>query len=267
LFFQQVRAGLAGLLAVEMEAAGVGMSLARLRSEGHNVSFIMVRGISDLSEQPSAQELPEARTTQRDLWKPFAAASAAAYIEYLLTSKGPMRRDDSRFGGRKDGPSIQIGFLETSPTNLPNKKELSEETLAAMKEKRLPQTLEAGVLWREGSDFSDFIAVRIAFWNTGARDARSSSIMISLEDPSIRLLVPLDPANELSPRRLVTPTEWPLMQEGITIRVDQFHSWTAYLLAPRGTQEITFTVHAQAKNSSPTRANLTVRLHDTSWMA
>lgn len=63
------------LKAIEMEGAGSGATISSLQTELH-VGFIMIRGISDL---------PPQGTMERDNWKPYAAAAAAAFLEHLLS--------------------------------------------------------------------------------------------------------------------------------------------------------------------------------------
>lgn len=78
------------LLAVEMEGAGAAFAIQTQVEEGRSVGFMMVRGISDmprLGEHPSHSG---AQTQQRDDWKPYASATAAAFAIELLRHQWPV---------------------------------------------------------------------------------------------------------------------------------------------------------------------------------
>lgn len=96
-FFDQAISSLPGLFAVEMEAAGVGAVTTHLQAE-RQIGFLMIRGVSDTPR--SLQNTDEGKprgTEERDSWKPYAAAAAAAFLEYLLSRPGsPPSHEDSR---------------------------------------------------------------------------------------------------------------------------------------------------------------------------
>lgn len=90
LFFVEARKSMPNLLAIEMEGAGASTAIKMLM-DGPRVGFLMVRGISDVPRAAVPQDLPDngsRGTGQRDSWKPYAAAAAAAVIEQLLSRPG-----------------------------------------------------------------------------------------------------------------------------------------------------------------------------------
>lgn len=91
-FFVQARAKLPELLAIEMEAAGVATTVEHVRSS-RLLGFLMIRGISDTprSAEDGGGAEQFAGTAQRDGWKKYAAAAAAAYLTFLLTREGGPR--------------------------------------------------------------------------------------------------------------------------------------------------------------------------------
>jgi nucleoside phosphorylase len=76
------------IFAVEMEAAGATITIDRLRNEGRAIGFFMVRGISDAPRAPGVDADAPRETKERDDWKPYAAAAAAAFLEALLSLPG-----------------------------------------------------------------------------------------------------------------------------------------------------------------------------------
>lgn len=85
-FFKEARDSLPELYAIEMEGAGVGTAVRNLALE-LQIGFLMIRGISDVPR--SALSGDELRGTgQRDSWKPYASAAAAAVTQQLLSSLG-----------------------------------------------------------------------------------------------------------------------------------------------------------------------------------
>lgn len=94
-FFAEARSALPDLYAVEMEGAGAGTAVEHARTR-RLVGFFMVRGISDVPRDGAEQgDLPRG-TAQRDAWKLYAAAAAAAYLEHLLTHQGSPAPLDER---------------------------------------------------------------------------------------------------------------------------------------------------------------------------
>lgn len=86
------------LYAIEMEGAGVASAVEKARAEGRSVSFMMVRGISDMPLSQDAIESDSAdgkgkavgQTAERDKWKRYAAALSASFVAGWIRSKwGP----------------------------------------------------------------------------------------------------------------------------------------------------------------------------------
>ena len=89
-FFTNVLKNWPSIRAVEMEGAGVGTAIENAQAKKESVGFMMIRGISDIprglfeSGKKDAQKDGEKGTQERDMWKPFAAATAAAFtIGYI----------------------------------------------------------------------------------------------------------------------------------------------------------------------------------------
>ncbi len=79
-FFEDVKATIPEVDAVEMEAAGAGAAV-RLAQARQTLGFLMVRGISD--EVSNSSQNVSGRN-QRKVWKEYAADVSAAFIESLL---------------------------------------------------------------------------------------------------------------------------------------------------------------------------------------
>jgi HEAT repeat protein/nucleoside phosphorylase len=80
-FFNQVLKRWPKIVAVEMEGAGAANAIQHVKglrvSYSHTVEFIMIRGISDL---PRSSTVDEVRgNKERDNWKSYASATAAAF--------------------------------------------------------------------------------------------------------------------------------------------------------------------------------------------
>jgi nucleoside phosphorylase len=71
------------LVAVEMEGLGGVKTVDDARERGHLTHFSMIRGISDCPLQATSGR------TQRDRWKPRAAATAAAFTGSLIRNAWP----------------------------------------------------------------------------------------------------------------------------------------------------------------------------------
>jgi adenosylhomocysteine nucleosidase len=69
------------LHAIEMEASGVGASL-RLEQSRRAIGILMIRGISDV---PDENKAGKTGTAQRQFWKSYASAAAAAFLEEVLS--------------------------------------------------------------------------------------------------------------------------------------------------------------------------------------
>ncbi|TKC98018.1 hypothetical protein E8A74_42905, partial [Polyangium fumosum] len=76
-------------LAIEMEGAGVAQAAEELR-ERQTLGFLMIRGISDLPTSQSNAETAIIQSHERDTWKPYAAATAAAFAAHLIRTAWPM---------------------------------------------------------------------------------------------------------------------------------------------------------------------------------
>lgn len=78
--------------AVEMEGAGAGNSIEHAQSLGKTVSFMMIRGISDLPRlsQEVGEEDKARGTQERDVWKNYAADTAAAFTISFISSGLPL---------------------------------------------------------------------------------------------------------------------------------------------------------------------------------
>ncbi|MGV8175251.1 MAG: hypothetical protein ACP5OU_06060, partial [Methanothrix sp.] len=78
--FKQVFQNMPKLLAVEMEGAGIAQAIENARNIDLNVSFISIRGISDIPFKEHS-----AYKEERDNWKYYAAEIAAAFTVGLIT--------------------------------------------------------------------------------------------------------------------------------------------------------------------------------------
>jgi nucleoside phosphorylase len=87
-FFSQVLQSIPKIKAVEMEGAGAGEAIDLAHAKGHRVGFMMVRGISDLP-RPVERDSQEQGTQERDNWKPYASATAAAFTIGWISSGLP----------------------------------------------------------------------------------------------------------------------------------------------------------------------------------
>lgn len=90
-FFQDVLAAWPKLQAIEMEGGGAAGAIQSLLDTGSSVGFAMVRGISDMpiAALDSGQVGDEQQTAERDAWKAFASASAAAFSAQLICEALP----------------------------------------------------------------------------------------------------------------------------------------------------------------------------------
>lgn len=80
-FFAEVLKTWPKIVAVEMEGAGAGNAIEQSQALGKAVSYMMIRGISDL---------PPEGTTERDAWKAYAADTAAAFAASFIASGLPL---------------------------------------------------------------------------------------------------------------------------------------------------------------------------------
>jgi nucleoside phosphorylase len=74
--------------AVEMEGAGVGSAIENAQSFGIPVSFIMIRGISDLPRHED--RIGTRGTVERDSWKAYASETVAAFTIGWITDGLPI---------------------------------------------------------------------------------------------------------------------------------------------------------------------------------
>jgi nucleoside phosphorylase len=89
--FASVRDSWPKILAVEMEGAGAVATINDAVSGGHQVGFLMIRGISDMPKVGGTGEQGtqsvEGNKAERDQWKKYAAAAAARFtVHWMLTS-------------------------------------------------------------------------------------------------------------------------------------------------------------------------------------
>ncbi|MDD1725206.1 MAG: NACHT domain-containing protein, partial [Methanospirillum sp.] len=70
------------ILAVEMEGAGAADAVSQQNESGKHIGFLMIRGISDMISENSRSI--DAHHDERDLWKKYAAESAAAFTVRLI---------------------------------------------------------------------------------------------------------------------------------------------------------------------------------------
>jgi nucleoside phosphorylase len=107
-FFAEAKSTLPELYAIEMEGSGVGVSIRNLQAE-RQIGFLMIRGISDLPRQGDEHDQSQGRA-ERDSWKPYAAAAAAAFLEHLLSQPGAP-------GARSAQPAGDGVVPDSSPLN------------------------------------------------------------------------------------------------------------------------------------------------------
>lgn len=89
--FEIARQNIPELHAVEMEATGAGATIRLVQAERH-VSFLMIRGISDV---PHRTTDVSSGTEQREQWTPYAVDAAAAFAEALLEGTSNNISEDS----------------------------------------------------------------------------------------------------------------------------------------------------------------------------
>ncbi len=82
-FFNTILRSWSRLQAVEMEGLGAAEAIDLARSNGDNVKFIMIRGVSDLP-RPRKSVINSSQSREREKWKIYAADAAAAFtIGYI----------------------------------------------------------------------------------------------------------------------------------------------------------------------------------------
>ncbi len=122
-FFEAVLEANPRLSAVEMEGAGAASAIEQAQARGDSVGFMMVRGISDLprgtqAEVPglsAAGTVPAERgTAERDRWKQYAAAAAAAFLVGWIRDGLPVAPTAPR---RSLSEAQQITALKADPKN------------------------------------------------------------------------------------------------------------------------------------------------------
>ncbi len=99
--------------AADMEAAGVGVAVRRAQTE-RTVGFLMVRGISDEIGEKSQKKA-------RDLWKRYAADTAAAFVEGFLhiLPDGPRAEAARNLPAKQRPESVpQPPLLPATPASL-----------------------------------------------------------------------------------------------------------------------------------------------------
>jgi nucleoside phosphorylase/ActR/RegA family two-component response regulator len=93
-FFAQVLDAWPRIKAVEMEGAGVASATEQAHALGKNVGFIVVRGISDVPRPPEEKDA-ERGAKERDNWKPYASAAAAAFTVGYIADGLPVPPKES----------------------------------------------------------------------------------------------------------------------------------------------------------------------------
>jgi nucleoside phosphorylase len=92
-FFARVRDAWPKLLAVEMEGAGAASAIESVRSRS-TIGFMMVRGISDMPQfgkQAGETARPaDGNKAERDLWKRYAATTAAEFTIHWIVRGWPL---------------------------------------------------------------------------------------------------------------------------------------------------------------------------------
>ncbi|CAG0935554.1 hypothetical protein TFLX_04395 [Thermoflexales bacterium] len=137
-FFAQVTSRWPKLSAVEMEGAGVGAAIEQAQSYGSSIGFLMIRGISDL---PRSLATTEQRGTQeRDSWKDYAAATAAAFTISFVTNGLPMSPARS---------AVSLTSLETGLLNKLDKFGLRDEDSTIFGESEFTSNLTFTAGWAE----------------------------------------------------------------------------------------------------------------------
>jgi adenosylhomocysteine nucleosidase len=80
------------IVSVDMEGAGAAAAVGQNHDRGGTTGFLMIRGISDLVAETTAEGKPrseQGRNPQRDLWKRYAADVAASFAIGLIESNWP----------------------------------------------------------------------------------------------------------------------------------------------------------------------------------
>ncbi len=90
--FAPVLAGDPRLGAVEMESAGLAAAVQHLRSEGHPVGLMIVRGISDTPSVPGVPTSTNRLT--RHQWTNFASRAAAGFLVSFIANAFPYPPDE-----------------------------------------------------------------------------------------------------------------------------------------------------------------------------
>ena len=92
-FFAQVLDHWPRCAAVEMEGAGAACAIQEAQQNGFNAGFLMIRGISDIPRKPGAPVVDassQTHTQERDVWKRYASATAAAFVGSLIRNRWPI---------------------------------------------------------------------------------------------------------------------------------------------------------------------------------
>ena len=91
-FFTKVLERWPNLHAVEMEGVGAAHAIHAAVDKGRAVSFLMIRGISDMpiSDGPVGPDRTKAQTVERDTWKKFASSAAACFAVQMIRNVWPV---------------------------------------------------------------------------------------------------------------------------------------------------------------------------------
>jgi nucleoside phosphorylase len=215
-YMQQVNAVFPGIDSVEMEGAGALAAAELLRELPGAPGVLMLRGISDIPEQPGRfGDKPD-----REKWKRYAADSVAAFASEFLRQGMPARVIPTQVGG-----GVDILFLS-----------LAEEAFAAVAARIGSHT--PGDSYVEGSLPSDRYGGGYRVVAQRLPDALElDAIGALLERWQPRYVVVCDLALGLAPLRLgdaaVARMVWPFSRAGgeVQARRDDAHRGSRALLA------------------------------------
>ena len=88
-FFAKVLKAWPKVIAVEMESAGIGNAIEQAVNLSDSVNFMIIRGISDLP-LPVKRSNKKIQNKERDIWKSYAANTAAAFAIGLIADGLPV---------------------------------------------------------------------------------------------------------------------------------------------------------------------------------
>ena len=135
-FFASVLAAWPKLLAVEMEGAGAAAAIASAQSRG-TIGFLMVRGVSDMPHLDRASapvvQSAEGNKAERDVWKRYAAATAAEFTVHWILHGWPVPPARGRRGSARE-PDIGTPPPDSAEGAPPGRSPAEAEALAGSSE-------------------------------------------------------------------------------------------------------------------------------------